>query len=445
MTHESLRSEILQLVERYSVERWPAQTFRPGVDLIRIAETIFDAQEISALTNIALDFALVTGEQTDRLEAALAQYIGVKHAMLTNSGSSANLLALTALMSPLLRDRRVQPGDEVITAAACFPTTVNPIVQNGLIPVFVDSAFPSCNIDVGAIERAITPRTKAVIFAHTLGNPADLDALVALTEKHHLWLIEDNCDALGSLYKGKKTGSFGHLSTVSFYPAHHMTTGEGGAVFTDDPLLKKIVESVRDWGRDCWCKPGKENTCGMRFGWQWKHLPEGYDHKYTYSHIGYNLRMTDMQAAIGLAQMQKLPSFVEKRKQNAISIREKIQDLEEFFILPTPLDGAEPSWFGFPLTVRDPARLDRVRVTAALEKSLIATRPLFAGNIIHQPAYQHVQYRVADTLETADRIMRDTFWVGIHPGLTEAHLSYMAGQLHQICRQSHSVIPLDTE
>lgn len=442
MTHELLRSEILRLVEGYSAERWPAQTFRPGVDPIRIAEAVFDARELSALVNIALDFALVTGEQTDALEKELAGYVGVQHAMLTNSGSSANLLAITALTSPLLRERQLQPGDEVITAAACFPTTVNPIVQNGLIPVFVDSTFPSCNIDVAAIERAITPRTKAVILAHTLGNPADLDALVSLADKHHLWLLEDNCDALGSLYKGKKTGSFGHLSTVSFYPAHHMTTGEGGVVLTNDPLLKKIVESLRDWGRDCWCKPGKENTCGMRFGWQWKNLPEGYDHKYTYSHVGYNLRMTDMQAAIGVAQMQKLPSFVEKRRHNAAVLREKIQDLEEFFILPTPLEDAEPSWFGFPLTVRDPARLDRPRVTAALEKALIATRPLFAGNIVHQPAYQHVQYRIAGLLENADRVMRDTFWIGIHPGLTEAHLTYMADQLHVISTASHSVIPL---
>ncbi len=442
MTHESLKSDILQLVERYSAERWVTHAFRPGIDSIRIAETIFDAEEIAALVNVALDFALVTGEQTDALEKALADYIGVNYAMMTNSGSSANLLAVTALTSPLLRERQLKPGDEVITAAACFPTTVNPIVQNGLIPVFVDSTFPSCNIDVAAVERAITPRTKAIMFAHALGNPADLDALQTLVKKHHLWLVEDNCDALGSTYKGKKTGSFSHLSTVSFYPAHHMTTGEGGVVLTDDPLLKKIVESLRDWGRDCWCQPGKENTCGMRFGWQWKNLPEGYDHKYTYSHIGYNMRMTDLQAAIGVAQMQKLPSFVEKRMQNAKVLRGTIADLEEFFILPTSLEGAEPSWFGFPLTVRNPARLDRIRVTAALEKALIATRPLFAGNIIKQPAYQHVTYRIAGSLETADRIMRDTFWVGIHPGLTEAHLSYMAEHLHAICKESRSKIPL---
>ncbi len=442
MSPDSLRSDILRLVERYSQERWQTEPFRPGIDTIKIAETVFDADEITALVQASLDFCLVTGEYTDILETELAAYIGVKHAMLVNSGSSANLLALTALTSPLLRERRLLPGDEVITAAACFPTTVNPIVQNRLIPVFVDSTFPGCNINVDAIGKAITPRTKAIILAHTLGNPADLDALVSIAVRHNLWLIEDNCDALGSTYRGKKTGSFGHLSTVSFYPAHHMTTGEGGAVFTDDPLLKKIVESLRDWGRDCWCKPGKENTCGMRFQWQWKNLPEGYDHKYTYSHIGYNLRMTDLQATVGIAQMKKLPAFVQRRKENAARLVELIAGLEEFFILPSAQTGADPSWFGFPLTVRDPKRMDRTRVTAALEKAHIATRPLFAGNIIHQPAYQHVQYRIAGSLENADRVMRDTFWVGIHPGLTEAHLSYMAEQLRAVCTASQSMIPL---
>jgi CDP-6-deoxy-D-xylo-4-hexulose-3-dehydrase len=346
--------------------------------------------------------------------------------MLVNSGSSANLVALSALTSPQLGERRLRPGDEVITAAAGFPTTVNPIIQNQLIPVFLDIHIPTYNIDTALLEEAIGPRTKAIMIAHTLGNPFNLDAVMDIARKHKLWVIEDTCDAVGAEYHGRKVGTFGHLATVSFYPAHHITMGEGGAVLTNSPILKKLVESFRDWGRDCWCEPGVDNTCGKRFDWQLGDLPHGYDHKYTYSHIGYNLKLTDMQAAVGVAQLKKLPQFIERRRANFAYLYEALKPLEDVLVLPEATPASDPSWFGFPITLRDSAPLDRNALVRQLEARKIGTRLLFCGNLIRQPAYQDVPYRVVGTLNESDRVMNRTFWVGIYPGLDEERLDHIA-------------------
>lgn len=355
--------------------------------------------------------------------------------MLTNSGSSANLLAVSALTSPQLGERRLLPGDEVITVAAGFPTTVNPIIQNGLVPVFLDVELPTYNIDAGQLEEALSPRTKAIIVAHTLGNPFDLNRVKAFADKHRLWLIEDTCDAVGSLYEGKQVGSFGDLATVSFYPAHHMTMGEGGAVLTSSPVLKRIVESLRDWGRDCWCDPGKDNTCRKRYDWQMGELPGGYDHKYIYSHIGYNLKVTDMQAAIGLAQLDKLSGFVEQRKQNFQFLKQALAPLAGELILPEATPGSEPSWFGFPLTVRGSARLSRNELVRKLEEHKIGTRLLFAGNLLRQPAYKDITSRKIGELPNSDRIMNHTFWIGLYPGLSQEMLDYSVETIRKLLQR----------
>jgi CDP-6-deoxy-D-xylo-4-hexulose-3-dehydrase len=397
----------------------------PGQSNLPYAGRVFDARELVRLVDASLDFWLTTGRFAAELERGLARFLDVRRVLLCNSGSSANLLAVSALTSPKLGDRRLVPGDEVLTVATSFPTTVNPILQNDLVPVFVDVELGTYNARVDRLAGAIGPRTRAVVLAHTLGNPFDLDAVLALCKKHDLWLVEDNCDALGSTYKGRVTGSFGDLATVSFYPAHHITTGEGGCVATRDPLLATLVESFRDWGRDCWCAPGKANTCGKRFDWQLGELPHGYDHKYIYTHQGYNLKLTDMQAAIGVAQLEKLPRFIEIRKRNWRLLREGLARHEDVFILPRATEGSDPSWFGFPITIREGAGLAREKLIRHLEGRKIATRLLFAGNLLRQPAYLDIEHRVVGDLANTDAVMERTLWIGVYPGLTEAMIEYM--------------------
>lgn len=429
-----LRSQILGLVAEYHQEAFPKKEFTPGSSAVPVSGKVFDATELQYLVDSSLDFWLTTGRFAAEFEQKLAEWIGVKHCALVNSGSSANLVALSALTSPQLGDRRLQPGDEVITVAAGFPTTVNPIFQNQLIPVFVDIKLPTYDIDITQLEAALSPKTKAIMIAHTLGNPFNLSGVIQFAEQNNLWVIEDNCDALGSIYQGQKTGTFGHLSTLSFYPAHHITMGEGGAVLTNDTKLKKIVESFRDWGRDCWCNPGVDNSCNKRFDWQLGDLPPGYDHKYTYSHIGYNLKLTDMQAAVGLAQLDKLPQFIEQRRQNFDFLYQQLQDLEDFLILPETTSDSEPSWFGFILSVRSDAPFTRNDLVQHLEKNLIGTRLLFGGNLIRQPAYKDQKYRVIGDLSNTDYVMNNTFWIGLYPGLTEDMLKYTASTMRDFCR-----------
>jgi CDP-6-deoxy-D-xylo-4-hexulose-3-dehydrase len=427
-----LRERILDLVAEYSqLVHTPAE-FVAGESAVPVAGRVFGAEDIQSLVDSALDFWLTAGRFAEEFERRLAQWFGVRGATLVNSGSSANLLAISALTSPKLGSRRLLPGDEVITLAAGFPTTVNPIVQNGLVPVFVDVSLPTYNVDVKSLETAKSDRTRAVVLAHTLGNPFDVAAVVEFVRKYDLWLMEDCCDAVGATYEGKSVGTFGDLATLSFYPAHHITTGEGGCVLTEKPLLKTIVESLRDWGRDCWCDPGKENTCGKRFDWQLGGLPRGYDHKYTYSHLGYNLKMTDMQAAVGVAQIAKLPGFLGKRRANFQQLREGLKDLEDLFILPEATAKSEPSWFGFPLAVRREAPFSRNRVIAYLESRKIATRLLFGGNLLRQPAYREVKHRVAGSLVQTDFVMNQVFWVGVYPGLTTKMVAYMVDTFHQM-------------
>jgi CDP-6-deoxy-D-xylo-4-hexulose-3-dehydrase len=424
-TADQLRAEIQGLVREYHAAAFAAKPFEPGRTPVPYAGRVFDADEVAHLVDSALDFWLTTGRFAARFEKAFAEVFGLRHALLVNSGSSADLLALTALTSPKLGDERLRPGDEVITVAAGFPTTVNPIVQNGLVPVFVDVAVPTYNIDATQLEAARSDRTRAVMIAHTLGNPFDLGAVTAFCAKHDLWLVEDCCDALGSTYGGRHVGTFGDLATVSFYPAHHITMGEGGAVLTDRPALKTIVESFRDWGRDCWCDPGKDNTCGKRFGWQLGDLPAGYDHKYTYSHVGYNLKLTDMQAAVGVAQLKKLPQFVAARRANFRALYDGLRELEEFFILPEATPNSDPSWFGFPLAVRPGAPFTRNDTVTFLEGRKVATRLLFGGNLVRQPAYKGLNFRTVGDLANSDFVMTNVFWVGVYPGLTPAMIDYM--------------------
>ncbi len=439
MKAAELRGEILERVAHYHASAFADRTFTPGETPVACAGRVFDADELVHLVDSALDFWLTTGRYAARFEHDFARYIGVRHAMLCNSGSSANLLAVAALTSPKLGDRQLRRGDEVITVAAAFPTTVFPLVQHGLIPVFVDVDLGTYNADPDGIERAITSRTRAIMLAHTLGNPFDLDRVTALARKHDLWLIEDNCDALGSTFRGRRTGTFGDLATSSFYPAHQITMGEGGCVLTDMPLFKTIVESFRDWGRDCWCDPGVDNTCGKRFVWQLGDLPPGYDHKYVYTHAGYNLKLTDLQAAIGVAQLHKLSFFVEARKRNWKLLREALGELEEFFILPRATDHADPSWFGFAVTLREDAPFSRNALVERLENRRIATRLLFAGNLTRQPAFQGVDYRVCGDLTNTDAVMNRTFWVGVYPGLTVPMMEWTADSFHQFIRQRGQV------
>jgi len=429
---EELRAQIIELVRQYYAVAFSQGDFAPGETHIPYAGRVFDDDELVHLVEAALDFWLTTGRFADQFEREFARFFGLRHAILVNSGSSANLLALSCLTSPKLGERRLRPGDEVLTVAAGFPTTVNPIIQNQLIPVFVDITIPTYNVDVTQLEEAYSPRTKAVILAHTLGNPFDLQLVMDFVRRHGLWLIEDCCDAVGATYHGQKVGTFGDIATVSFYPAHHITMGEGGCVLTDQPLLKRLVESFCDWGRDCWCDPGKDNTCGKRFDWQLGDLPYGYDHKYIYSHIGYNLKLTDMQAAVGVAQLKKLPAFIEARRRNFRLLYEGLKDLEEFFILPQATPGSEPSWFGFPLALRPEAPFTRDAVVRYLEKHKIATRLLFGGNLIRQPAYREVPYRVVRELKNSDFVMSHVFWIGVYPGLSPAMLDYALEVFHRI-------------
>ncbi|MCS7054731.1 MAG: lipopolysaccharide biosynthesis protein RfbH [Thermoflexales bacterium] len=433
---DQLRDQILQLVVEYYEEAFAPRPFQPGISPVPVAGRVFDADDLQRLTEAALDFWLTTGRFAAQFERAFAAFFGLRHAILVNSGSSANLLALSCLTSPKLGERALQPGDEVITVAAGFPTTVNPILQNRLVPVFVDVHIPTYNIAVEHLEQARSERTRAVMVAHTLGNPFDAQAVVEFVRRHDLWLIEDCCDAVGATYRGKKVGTFGDLATVSFYPAHHITMGEGGCVLTDQSRLKTLVESFRDWGRDCWCEPGKDNTCGKRFGWQLGTLPEGYDHKYTYSHIGYNLKATDMQAAVGVAQLAKLPGFIQARRRNFAFLYEGLRDLSDVLILPQATPYTEPSWFGFPITVAESAPFSRNELVQFLEGRKIGTRLLFGGNLTRQPAYQGCPFRVVGDLRNTDRIMRDTFWVGVYPGLNEAMLSYVIESIHEFVRQA---------
>ncbi|MBI5635251.1 MAG: lipopolysaccharide biosynthesis protein RfbH [Nitrospirae bacterium] len=422
---DELRSEILRLTREYYAAAFQKVSFTPGESLVPVSGRVFDADELIHLVDSSLDFWLTTGRYAINFEREFERLLGVRHAMLCNSGSSANLLAVSALTSPELGDRHLHPGDEVITVAAGFPTTVNAILQNQLVPVFVDIEMGTYNIDVHYLEEARSERTKAVMVAHTLGNPFDVDTVYAFVKKHNLWLLEDNCDALGSTYNGQLTGTFGDLATVSFYPAHHITMGEGGCVLTNRPLLKTLVESFRDWGRDCWCDTGKTNTCGKRFGWQQGSMPAGYDHKYLYSHIGYNLKLTDMQAAIGVAQLKKLLVFVERRKHNWRLLRDALEFLKTWLILPEATPNSDPSWFGFLVSVRPEAPFTRHEIVSFLEQRHIATRMLFGGNLTRQPAYQNVRYRVIGDLANTDLAMNSAFWVGVYPGLSDEMIGYV--------------------
>lgn len=414
-----LRQQIADLVDRYADLAFAPQEFTKGVTPVPPSGKLIDAAELKLMVEASLDGWLTTGRFNTTFEERLAKFLGVKHLITVNSGSSANLVAFNTLTSPKLGERAIHPGDEVIGVAAGFPTTVNPILQFGAVPVFVDVDIPTYNIDAQKIEEAISPKTKAIMLAHTLGNPYNLGVVTALCKKYGLWLIEDCCDALGSTYDGKMVGTFGDIGTLSFYPAHHITMGEGGAVFTNNSELRMIAESFRDWGRDCYCAPGKDNTCGKRFGWKLGDLPEGYDHKYTYSHLGYNLKITDMQAACGLAQLEKAHSFIERRKHNFTYLRERLSVCEEFLILPQATAGADPSWFGFPITLRPNSPVSRVDLLTYLDQEKVGTRLLFAGNLTRQPYMKFRNYRVSGHLTNTDIVMNDTFWVGVQPALSE--------------------------
>jgi CDP-4-dehydro-6-deoxyglucose reductase, E1 len=428
-TKEQLRDQILELVREYHGVAFPTREFIPDQSVVPVSGKVFDHTEMQHLVDSSLDFWLTTGRFAKQFEREFAKWFGVRSCLLVNSGSSANLVALSALTSPQLGDRRLMPGDEVITAAEGFPTTVNPIVQNNLVPVFLDAHIPTYNIDTTHLEAAISSKTKAIMIAHTLGNPFNVAAVMETAKRHNLWVIEDTCDALGATYNGQKAGTFGDLATISFYPAHHITMGEGGAVLTNNPLLKKLVESFRDWGRDCWCEPGVDNTCGKRFDWQLGELPHGYDHKYTYSHIGYNLKLSDMQAAVGVAQLEKLDGFIAKRKENFNYLLEKLRPLEQYLVLPEATANSEPSWFGFPITVREDAPITRNALVQHLEKHKIGTRLLFGGNLLRQPAYKDIEYRLVGSSEQTDRVMNQTFWIGVYPGLTRAMLDFIVSSI----------------
>lgn len=428
------RDRILGLVAQHVAEEFPERPFVPGVTPVPVSGKVFGAAEVSAVVDAALDFWLTSGRYAETFGRGLARVLGVRKAVLCNSGSSANLLAVAALTSHLLGERRLRPGDEVITPAAGFPTTVNPVVQHGLVPVFVDVELGTYDATSAAVEAAVGPRTRAVMMAHTLGNPFDAAAVREIADRHGLWFVEDNCDALGSTLNGTLTGTFGDMSTLSFYPAHHITTGEGGAVATNRPMLRKILESVRDWGRDCWCEPGKDNTCFKRFEWQLGDLPVGYDHKYVYSHLGYNLKMTDLQAAVGAAQLPRLEEFAAARRRNWQRLRDGLGAFEEHLAMPVATPGSDPSWFGFALTVRPTAPFGRRDLVQHLDASLIGTRQLFAGNLLRQPAYRDVPHRVSGSLTTTDLVTEGSFWVGVYPGLTDPMIDYVVSTFAEFMR-----------
>lgn len=422
---KEIRKKIFDKVKELYISRRTQEKFIPGETRINYAGRIYDKKEVMNLVDASLDFWLTSGRFAKQFEKELAEFLGTKYCLLTNSGSSANLLAISALTSPKLGHRKLKSGDEVITTACGFPTTLNAIIQNGLTPIFIDVELGTYNIQADKIEKAISEKTKAIFIAHTLGNPVNLDKIVKIVKKHNLWLIEDNCDALGSEYNGRYTGTFGHISTCSFYPAHHITMGEGGAVLTNDSNLKKIILSFRDWGRECWCEPGCDDTCGKRFSWQFGKLPFGYDHKYVYSHIGYNLKITDMQAAVGVAQLEKLPKFIQKRRANFKTLFNNLKRYERYFILPQATRNSNPSWFGFPITIKDNASFTRDEIVKYLEQNKIVTRMLFGGNLTKQPAYQDIKYRVFDTLKNTDLVMNNLFWIGVYPGISNNMLKYI--------------------
>lgn len=423
---KALREQISALVAEYAALALRPAPFLPGATSVPPSGKQLDARELQYMVEASLDGWLTTGRFNAEFERKLAAFIGVKHLITVNSGSSANLVAFSTLTSPRLGERAIRRGDEVIGVAAGFPTTVNPILQFGAVPVFVDVDPLTHNIDASRIEGAITPRTKAIMLAHSLGNPFNLDVVTALCRKHGLWLVEDCCDALGSTYRGQMVGTFGDIATLSFYPAHHITMGEGGAVFTNNEELKVIAESFRDWGRDCYCAPGKDNTCGKRFGWQLGDLPEGYDHKYTYSHLGYNLKITDMQAACGLAQLEKAPRFIQQRKDNFRFLKERLRKCEEFVHLPQATEHSDPSWFGFPITLKENSPVRRVDLLTYLDQNKVGTRLLFAGNLTRQPSMAGAHYRVHGDLRNTDNVMNNTFWIGVQPALTQDMLEYAA-------------------
>ena len=426
---EQIRLQISELVKEYADLAFAPTPFLAGATVIPPSGKVLGAKELQNMVEASLDGWLTTGRFNQAFEERLAKFLGVKHLLTANSGSSANLLAFSALTSPKLGDRAIKAGDEVISVAAGFPTTVNPILQFGAVPVFVDICFPTYNIDPAKIEAAIGPKTKAIMLAHTLGNPFDLSVVVAMAKKYNLWLIEDCCDALGSTYDGKLVGTFGDIGTLSFYPAHHITMGEGGAVFTNDDELKMIVESFRDWGRDCYCQPGKDNTCGKRFCQKLGDMPFGYDHKYTYSHLGYNLKISDMQAACGLAQMDRAEEFIQARKNNYNYLYEGLKSCEEFLLLPEPTPNSDPSWFGFPMTIKETAGANRVDLLQFLDESRIGTRLLFAGNLTRQPYMKDKFYRIAADLTNTDLVMNNTFWVGTYPGLDKTMLDFTISKI----------------
>jgi CDP-6-deoxy-D-xylo-4-hexulose-3-dehydrase len=422
---DQLRAQIRELVREYHAEAFPDRPFLGGISMVPVSGKVFDENELDLLVDSSLDFWLTTGRYAEVFEKRFAKVMGMRHALLCNSGSSANLLAVTALTSPRLGKRALKEGDEVITVAAGFPTTVNPIVQNRLTPVFVDAELGTYDATAEKVAEAVGPRTRAIVMAHTLGNPFDVAGIMRIAEQHNLFVVEDTCDAVGARFNGQPVGSFGDLSTTSFYPAHHITMGEGGCVLVKKGSMKKIVESLRDWGRDCWCPPGQDNTCNRRFDWQLGELPYGYDHKYVYSHIGYNLKMTDMQAAVGVAQLDKLDDFVSRRNTNFKRLYKGLKPLEEFLLLPKATKGSEPSWFGFPLTVKEGAPFSRFDLVQHIESRRIGTRQLFGGNLLRQPAYKGIPMRVVGNLKNADIITEQTFWVGVYPGLSNEMIDYI--------------------
>lgn len=429
MTTEQLRSEISKLVAEFAEKSLRPTTFETGQGVIPPSGKVLGTKELQNMVDAALDGWLTTGRFNDMFEKRLAEFLGIKHLITVNSGSSANLVAFHTLTSPKLGERAIKKGDEVIGVAAGFPTTVNPIVQFGAIPVFVDVDIATHNVNVDLIESAITPKTKAIMLAHTLGNPFNVAKVKSICEKHNLWLVEDCCDALGSTYDGQLVGTFGDIATVSFYPAHHITMGEGGAVFTNNGKLKMIAESFRDWGRDCHCEPGKDNTCGKRFSQKFGSLPDGYDHKYVYTHLGFNLKISDMQAACGLAQMDRLEGFISKRKENFQLLKERLSSLSDYLMLPEATPKSDPSWFGFPVTLTENAGIKRVDLIKYLDQNKIGTRLLFAGNLTKQPYFENVEYRVVGELTNTDRTMNNTFWLGVYPGLGVEHFDYIGDKL----------------
>ncbi|MDR3723195.1 MAG: lipopolysaccharide biosynthesis protein RfbH [Terracidiphilus sp.] len=430
---DEIRSTMLQLTGEYYEQAFSSKTFVPGETPVPVSGRVFDEKDMFAIVESGLDFWLTAGRFADLFEFKFAKFLGLRDARLVNSGSSANLIAISCLTSPQLGERQLKPGDEVITVAAGFPTTVTPIVQNRLVPVFIDVELANYNAQISQLERALSSRTKAIIFAHTLGNPFPVAQVAQFAQQHNLWLIEDCCDALGSRHEGRMVGTFGDIATFSFYPAHHITMGEGGCVATNKPQLTKLIESFRDWGRDCWCPPGKDNTCGKRFDWQLGELPYGYDHKYTYSHIGYNLKVSDMQAAVGVSQLEKLPKFIKTRKHNFSYLKEKLAQLSEVLILPEATEGSDPSWFGFPLAVRTESGIDRDGIIRHLNQHKIGTRLLFGGNLLRQPAFSAIEKRVIGDLSNTDYITHNVFWIGVYPGLSHEMLDYIVESLRSFC------------